>query len=160
MNRLPKVLQLEIWEYVHGDRTFWRQRFRQCMTEIGQPIRNIRHSFGKKNAFFETLDLDSFPLFPPDDINNLTTFMIEQDLRLIRGIQNVAFVNGKLDAYPYHGDVLDGMIFPGHVPDAVYLDLEPVHFDSSLSGTVSNFHGSQTREPFQSGMQFKHFSVN
>jgi hypothetical protein len=27
MNRLPKVLQNEIWEYVRGDRAYWKQTF-------------------------------------------------------------------------------------------------------------------------------------
>jgi hypothetical protein len=27
MNRLPKVLQNEIWEYVRGDRAYWKQAF-------------------------------------------------------------------------------------------------------------------------------------
>jgi hypothetical protein len=30
MNRLPIVLQKEIWEYVQGDRAYWKSRF-QCM---------------------------------------------------------------------------------------------------------------------------------
>jgi hypothetical protein len=27
MNQLPKVLQNEIWEYVRGDRAYWKQQF-------------------------------------------------------------------------------------------------------------------------------------
>lgn len=27
MNRLPAVLQKEIWEYVHGDRAFWKTQY-------------------------------------------------------------------------------------------------------------------------------------
>jgi hypothetical protein len=35
MNRLPKVLQNEIWEYVRGDRKFWQRRqFRLVLTEL------------------------------------------------------------------------------------------------------------------------------
>jgi hypothetical protein len=34
MNRLPKVLQAEIWEYVHGDRAFFKQQFRIVMLEL------------------------------------------------------------------------------------------------------------------------------
>jgi hypothetical protein len=34
MNRLPKVLQHEIWEYVHGDRAFWKLCHRACLVEL------------------------------------------------------------------------------------------------------------------------------
>lgn len=38
MNRLPKVLQNEIWEYVHGDRAYWRNEFRHVMLELESRI--------------------------------------------------------------------------------------------------------------------------
>lgn len=34
MNRLPAVLQKEIWEYVHGDRPFWKQQLNMVMAEL------------------------------------------------------------------------------------------------------------------------------
>jgi hypothetical protein len=34
MNRLPRVLQNEIWEYVRGDRAFWRNLHEDVMTEL------------------------------------------------------------------------------------------------------------------------------
>jgi hypothetical protein len=34
MNRLPKVLQNEIWEYVRGDRAFFKSQFQIVMTEL------------------------------------------------------------------------------------------------------------------------------
>jgi hypothetical protein len=34
MNRLPKVLQNEVWEYVHGDRVYWKQQFKLPMREL------------------------------------------------------------------------------------------------------------------------------
>jgi hypothetical protein len=34
MNRLPKVLQTEIWEYVRGDRAFFKSQFQIVMTEL------------------------------------------------------------------------------------------------------------------------------
>jgi hypothetical protein len=32
MNGLPRVLQNEIWEYVHGDRAYWRNQFKVQVT--------------------------------------------------------------------------------------------------------------------------------
>jgi hypothetical protein len=35
MDRLPQVMQKEIWEYVHGDRKYWQQRqFRLVLAEL------------------------------------------------------------------------------------------------------------------------------
>jgi hypothetical protein len=34
MNRLPRVLQNEIWEYVRGDKTFWRRRFNATLDDV------------------------------------------------------------------------------------------------------------------------------
>jgi hypothetical protein len=34
MNRLPAVLQKEIWEYVRGDRAHWKFQFRACLIEL------------------------------------------------------------------------------------------------------------------------------
>jgi hypothetical protein len=34
MDRLPKVLQNEIWEYVRGDKTFWRQSFKCAIYDL------------------------------------------------------------------------------------------------------------------------------
>jgi hypothetical protein len=40
MNRLPAVLQNEIWEYVHGDRAHFKLCHRACMVELhGLPAR-------------------------------------------------------------------------------------------------------------------------
>jgi hypothetical protein len=35
MNQLPTVLQKEIWEYVRGDRAYWKQQFDEIVTVIG-----------------------------------------------------------------------------------------------------------------------------
>jgi hypothetical protein len=44
MNRLPKVLQTEIWEYVRGDRKFWMTRFKEVMEDLdyGERFRLVR----------------------------------------------------------------------------------------------------------------------
>jgi hypothetical protein len=34
MNRLPAVLQCEIWEYVGGDRAHWKRQFKLSMREL------------------------------------------------------------------------------------------------------------------------------
>jgi hypothetical protein len=34
MNRLPSVLRKEIWEYVRGDRTCWKNKFDMVMAEL------------------------------------------------------------------------------------------------------------------------------
>jgi hypothetical protein len=34
MNRLPKVLQNEVCEYVHGDRAHWKRQFKVPMREL------------------------------------------------------------------------------------------------------------------------------
>jgi hypothetical protein len=34
MNQLPAVLQKEIWEYVRGDRAYWKQQFSNVMAKI------------------------------------------------------------------------------------------------------------------------------
>jgi hypothetical protein len=34
MNQLPQVLQKEIWEYVRGDRTFWKQQFQKAADHV------------------------------------------------------------------------------------------------------------------------------
>lgn len=31
INELPKVLQNEVWEYVRGDRAYWKRNFKQCI---------------------------------------------------------------------------------------------------------------------------------
>jgi hypothetical protein len=37
MNRLPKVLQREISEYVRGDQTHWRSQFRRVIDDLDNP---------------------------------------------------------------------------------------------------------------------------
>jgi hypothetical protein len=46
MNRLPKVLQTEIFEYVRGDRAFFKQQFQIVMTELSfhSPRRHFRQA--------------------------------------------------------------------------------------------------------------------
>jgi hypothetical protein len=34
MNRLPAVLQKEIWEYVHGDRAFWKTQYELVLESL------------------------------------------------------------------------------------------------------------------------------
>jgi ribosomal protein L37AE/L43A len=34
MNRLPKVLRLEIWEYVRGDRAYWKEQFAMTLDDL------------------------------------------------------------------------------------------------------------------------------
>jgi hypothetical protein len=34
MNRLPKVLQNEIWEYVRGDRAYWKQTLTESLDSV------------------------------------------------------------------------------------------------------------------------------
>jgi hypothetical protein len=34
MNELPQVLQKEIWEYVHGDRAYWKQQFNTVLKVV------------------------------------------------------------------------------------------------------------------------------
>jgi hypothetical protein len=46
MNRLPAVLQNEIWEYVQGDRTYWKHEFLAVMEEL----RSDTPYFHLKNA--------------------------------------------------------------------------------------------------------------
>lgn len=41
MNHLPKVLQNEIWEYVHGDRAYWKTQFGNVMEQLEQIIESI-----------------------------------------------------------------------------------------------------------------------
>jgi hypothetical protein len=34
MNRLPTVIQCEIWEFVRGDRTFWKTRYETVLSSL------------------------------------------------------------------------------------------------------------------------------
>jgi hypothetical protein len=34
MDQLPRVLQNEIWEYVRGDRTYWKQQFNPILSIV------------------------------------------------------------------------------------------------------------------------------
>jgi hypothetical protein len=45
MNRLPAVLQKEIWEYVRGDRAYWRTQFTNVMEQLEQIIELIEDEF-------------------------------------------------------------------------------------------------------------------
>lgn len=49
MNRLPKVLQNEIWEYVHGGRIYWKQQFKQTILKV---IPHINQNLRNKIAAF------------------------------------------------------------------------------------------------------------
>jgi hypothetical protein len=40
MNRLPQVLQNEIWEYVRGDRAFWKTRHQAIINEFFPAFRD------------------------------------------------------------------------------------------------------------------------
>jgi hypothetical protein len=35
MDRLPRVLQTEIWEYVRGDRAYWKAQHQQTVDHLG-----------------------------------------------------------------------------------------------------------------------------
>jgi hypothetical protein len=41
MNRLPQVLQNEIWEYVRGDRAYWKQQFSSLVNQFFPAVRDI-----------------------------------------------------------------------------------------------------------------------
>jgi hypothetical protein len=41
-NRLPTVLRIEIWEYAHGDRTFWMNKFFDVIQTLWTARRYIR----------------------------------------------------------------------------------------------------------------------
>jgi len=43
MNRLPQVLQNEIWEYVRGDRAFWKQIHSKLVNEFFPAFRDEPH---------------------------------------------------------------------------------------------------------------------
>lgn len=45
MNKLPKVLQNEIWEYVHGDRPFWKKQFEHVRDELNCAIASAELRF-------------------------------------------------------------------------------------------------------------------
>jgi hypothetical protein len=36
MDRLPKVLQKEIWEYVRGDQAYWKQQFSMLIPKLSK----------------------------------------------------------------------------------------------------------------------------
>jgi hypothetical protein len=160
MDRLPAVLQREIWEYVRGDRTFWRRQFKQCVDDIAQP-HNIRHTFKripppeipkkipgmcaccpdpsmfppkdpKKIAgFLSGLDLESHELNPFDgDFQLLVQFCPPLNKRVVRFISDDEFVDGVLNAHR-RGDLIDGIIFTHHVPDEVRLN-----FSSNNTGPI------------------------
>jgi hypothetical protein len=40
MDRLPQVLQNEIWEYIRGDRKFWKDRFKVVVAEL-----DVHHAY-------------------------------------------------------------------------------------------------------------------
>jgi hypothetical protein len=65
MNRLPKVLQNEIWEYVRGDRAYWKRQFKQTVLKviihINQELRKRVHDCRtRKKIFVQTFvgDMD------------------------------------------------------------------------------------------------------
>jgi hypothetical protein len=43
MDRLPQVLQNEIWEYVRGDRAHWKQQHRALINEFFPAFRDEPH---------------------------------------------------------------------------------------------------------------------
>jgi hypothetical protein len=51
MDRLPRVLQNEIWEYVHGDRPFFKQQFKRTMTEFLLYVRAYFRNFPTGTTF-------------------------------------------------------------------------------------------------------------
>jgi hypothetical protein len=42
MDRLPSVLQKEIWEYVRGDRAYWKQQFSNVVAKVWGVMRISR----------------------------------------------------------------------------------------------------------------------
>jgi hypothetical protein len=44
MNRLPAVLQKEIWEYVRGDRAYFRGQFQSVVDQLNGAVERIEQS--------------------------------------------------------------------------------------------------------------------
>jgi hypothetical protein len=42
MDQLPKVLQKEIWEFVRGDRAYWKQQFSNVVAKVRSVVRISR----------------------------------------------------------------------------------------------------------------------
>jgi hypothetical protein len=124
MNNLPSVLQREIWEYVRGDRTFWRRKFQQCLDELVGP-RDVCHTFDyddKERSFFQTVNLETFPsngpvVYGPDRWNN---FRVNERGPPWRFELECEFENGSL-VLNRASDIILGVIFPEFVPKEVFL---------------------------------------
>lgn len=56
MNRLPKVLQNEIWEYIRGDRAFWKMHFEKHVVHHIRLIEHITTGI-QQDTTFDVFDL-------------------------------------------------------------------------------------------------------
>jgi hypothetical protein len=71
MNRLPRVLQNEIWEYVRGDRKFWRNKIENVVDELEAYIDDLQAEIHKKRWNL-----------PHDDVTERSRYLLKQICRI------------------------------------------------------------------------------
>jgi hypothetical protein len=107
MNRLPSVLQKEIWEYVRGDRAFWKQQFESCLDGVVNPT-NIKRDFEETVA--DLIDPSTFPIHPTDDWKFGRTQLVHSEYYRMQSA--IEFVNGRWSAPGFDfPDVFEGFVF-------------------------------------------------
>jgi hypothetical protein len=86
MNELPQVLRNEIWEYVRGDRAYWRKVFREGLF--------AHWRFGPRKPIPATIELD-VPWVTPEMADMFRMAVIESKNDYWKRV--IGEVNARLD---------------------------------------------------------------